>query len=75
MEGEPLPEARTLELRAGDRLLLCTDGLTDMLDDPGLRSILNEQPEPEAACRALIAAANEAGGADNITALVVSCAL
>ncbi len=74
MEGDPLPEARRLELRAGDRLLLCTDGLTGMLDDPLLLLILNEQPDPEAACRALVDAANEAGGTDNITALVVSYA-
>lgn len=74
MQGDPLPEARRLELRAGDRLLLCTDGLTGMLDDPMLLLILNEQPDPQGACRALVGAANEAGGADNITALVVSYA-
>lgn len=74
MQGDPLPDARWMELRTGDRLLLCTDGLTGMLDEQLLLLILNEQPDPERACRALVDAANHAGGADNITALVVSCA-
>lgn len=72
MQGDPLPDARWLDLRAGDRLLLCTDGLTGMLDDRLLLLTLNEHPDPQGACRALVDAANEAGGTDNITALVVS---
>jgi PPM family protein phosphatase len=72
MPGEPLPECCGLELHAGDRLLLCTDGLTGMLSDGEIRAILGESLPPQATCARLIAAANEAGGKDNITALVLS---
>jgi serine/threonine protein phosphatase PrpC len=54
----------------GDVLLLCSDGLTDMLDDGRIAAILAEQAGPEAACGRLVAQANEAGGWDNITAVV-----
>ena len=53
---------------AGDVYLLCSDGLTTMVGDPALRSILlRERGNPDAAVRALVAAANAAGGDDNIT--------
>lgn len=70
-DGEVLPEARRITLCPADRLLLCSDGLTRMLDDARLQMILNRYPDPVHACRALIEAANEAGGTDNITALVI----
>ncbi|MDI7278161.1 MAG: SpoIIE family protein phosphatase, partial [Anaerolineae bacterium] len=71
MEGEVYADVRTIQLEPGDRLLLCTDGLTGPLDDERVAALLAEHGDPEAACRALVAAANAAGGADNITALVV----
>ncbi|MGH3964243.1 MAG: PP2C family protein-serine/threonine phosphatase [Pseudonocardiaceae bacterium] len=71
MIGEVLPDVRRITLQAADRLLLCSDGLTGMLDDARIRMILNGCPDPHHACRALIEAANEAGGTDNITVLVV----
>jgi serine/threonine protein phosphatase PrpC len=71
MHGEVLPEARRITLCPADRLLLCSDGLTSMLDDARLQTILNHYPDPDYACRALIKAANGAGGTDNITALVI----
>lgn len=55
----------------GDRLLLCTDGLTGMLEDGYIAEILSTEREPEAAVAKLIEAANRAGGYDNITAVVV----
>ncbi len=55
---------------AGDRILLCTDGLTNMLSDEDIAGILTGV-SPEDAGGALIAAANEAGGLDNITVVVV----
>jgi protein phosphatase len=60
----------TVDLRAGDRLLLCSDGLTTMLRDPAIRTILTEATAPDAAATALVDAANAAGGVDNITVIV-----
>jgi len=74
MEGEPLPEVRHVELRPADRLLLCTDGLTGLLSDDEILQILQSESEPEAACRHLIDAANQAGGKDNVTAVVLDLA-
>jgi serine/threonine protein phosphatase PrpC len=57
-------------LGPGDVVLLCTDGLTDMLDDGRIAAILAAEANPEAACGRLVAEANEAGGRDNVTAVV-----
>ena len=58
-----------LLLRRGDRLLLCCDGLSNELSDSELTTIVGE-PDPVAASRHAIAAANEHGGRDNITAII-----
>jgi len=56
---------------AGDILLLCSDGLSGMVDDPGLARITSaHRDDLEGACNALIAAANETGGVDNITVVL-----
>jgi protein phosphatase len=60
----------SLSLRPGDVLLLCTDGIWGMVDDAAIAAILAAQPDPAAACRALIEAANDAGGPDNASAVV-----
>jgi serine/threonine protein phosphatase PrpC len=57
-------------LEEDDRLLLCTDGLTEMLRDDDIAAVLADNAEPEAACDRLIAIANERGGRDNITVIV-----
>jgi protein phosphatase len=62
---------RSCALQAGDRFLLCTDGLTDLLDESRLKKTLQEEHNPHPCCNSLIAQANEAGGHDNITALIV----
>ncbi len=62
------------ELRPGDRLLLCSDGLTTMIDDDAIAGVLAEERDPEAVAWALIEAANLAGGVDNITVAVVDAA-
>jgi serine/threonine protein phosphatase PrpC len=73
--GGPHPgvkvEARAFEVQAGDRLLLCSDGLTEMVTNEAIVKALNADPEPEAASRALLALANDGGGRDNITVLIV----
>ncbi len=71
MNGEAVADIGPLDLRPGDRLLLCSDGLTGMLDDDRLRSALVAGPAPADVCRRLVAEANAAGGHDNITALVL----
>jgi PPM family protein phosphatase len=58
-----------LELRRGDRFLLCSDGVTNAVNDEELRQILTNS-EPRAACATMIALANERGGDDNQTAIV-----
>lgn len=63
-------ELHQMELEIGDVLLLCTDGLTDMLEDSQIREILSQTADPDVACQLLIEAANQAGGEDNITAVV-----
>ncbi len=59
------------ELEAGDRLLLCSDGLTTMIDDDAIAELLADSDTPESAAWALIEAANDAGGVDNISVAVV----
>ena len=73
MTDKAVAEARLIELRAGDRLLLCSDGLTAMLDDMTIARNLSAHPNPTIACRALVDAANAAGGEDNITVLIIDC--
>jgi serine/threonine protein phosphatase PrpC len=65
------PEAAEVDLSPGDRILLCTDGLTDMLDDATIRDLLGSDQRPQAVCDDLIAAALDRGGVDNITCIVI----
>jgi protein phosphatase len=58
-------------LRAGDRLVLCTDGLWGLIDDNDLADIARYSAAPNEAVYALIAAADDAGGSDNITTIVI----
>ncbi len=55
----------------GDRWLLCTDGLTSMVGDRQVEELLREEKEPQKALDHLVAAALHAGGADNVTAVLV----
>ncbi len=60
-----------LELRSGDRVLLCSDGLTNEVSTEEMAEILREVDDPDEAARRLVDAANEHGGADNITVVIV----
>ena len=61
----------TASAQRGDRLLVCSDGLTDELDDEALVTVLGAGMRPQRTAEAAVAAALEAGGHDNATALVV----
>jgi serine/threonine protein phosphatase PrpC len=61
-----------LPLEPGDQLLLCTDGLTNMVSDTVIAAELTRQPTPQAACDQLIELALAAGGRDNITVVVAA---
>jgi len=60
-----------VDAEPGDRLLLCTDGLTGMLPDTQIADVLSTYGDPSSAVRALLDAANAAGGHDNISVVVV----
>jgi PPM family protein phosphatase len=71
IEDELQIDQATVEVTVGDRLLLCSDGLTSMVGDEDIRKILAGRGDPQAASEALVEAANAAGGQDNITTVVV----
>ncbi len=60
-----------LRLARGDGLLLCSDGLHGLVAEAGIQQVLLGGADPQAACDALVDLANEAGGHDNISAIVV----
>lgn len=57
-------------LRPGDRVLLCSDGLSGMLSDAAIAQIASSEPDLDRACRLLVRAANDAGGKDNISVVL-----
>lgn len=67
-----VPDLYELRMSPGDRLLLCSDGLSGMVTDDELQNILTENGDPQKAADILIDTANANGGHDNITAIVVN---
>lgn len=65
-------DLRELLLVAGDLLLLCTDGLTNMVTDEELLAVAEGHDEPALACAELVAMANQRGGRDNITVILLA---
>jgi serine/threonine protein phosphatase PrpC len=61
----------TRQLQTGDVLVLCSDGLWEMVTDTEIQRIIADTRSPQKACDALVAAANHAGGQDNIGVIVV----
>jgi len=70
VEDTVLLETHTHELMPGDVYVLCSDGLSDMLDDPTIEQLLAAEPLLEKAAGGLIEAANDAGGKDNISVIL-----
>ncbi len=67
------PETGTIELESGDTVLLCTDGLSEMLDDAAMTTLLAKHVgDPVTACARLVEAAKERGGKDNITVVLLT---
>lgn len=64
------PDIGLHALKDGDVILVCTDGLTGMIDEAGITQILFQSKDPQLACDYLVEAAKRAGGKDNISALV-----
>ncbi|TMK68045.1 MAG: Stp1/IreP family PP2C-type Ser/Thr phosphatase [Actinobacteria bacterium] len=61
----------SLQVRPGDRLLLCTDGLTSMVSEDEIEEVLRTVPDPQEAAQRLVRRANEAGGVDNTTVVIL----
>ena len=61
----------SLQVRPGDRLLLCTDGLTSMVSEDEIEEVLRTVPDPREAAQRLVRMANEAGGVDNTTVVIL----
>jgi serine/threonine protein phosphatase PrpC len=70
IEGEVTVDHFSWPVRDGDVFLLCSDGLTGMVSDAGVAEILAGAPSLAVAAQRLVAAANEAGGRDNITVVL-----
>lgn len=71
VEDTVLLDTRVLDWRAGDRLLLCSDGLTDMLEDADIARILAQDGPLEAPARRLVEQAKANGGRDNISVILM----
>jgi protein phosphatase len=71
VEPELLVDRETVEVRPADRILLCSDGLTTMIPEEEIQRIVAEHDDPQRAADALVAAANAAGGVDNVTAVIL----
>ncbi len=65
------PETARIELLPGDRLLLCSDGLTDMVSEEQIAELIDAAEAPEDICQHLISAALEGGGKDNVTTVIL----
>jgi len=64
-------DVENLMLAIGDRILLCSDGVTSMLEDAEIHATLTTEADPERAADSLVGAANAAGGIDNISVVIV----
>lgn len=73
MNEDVCPHLRSFHLRKNDLILLCSDGLTDMISLREISNILTTEQDAQIMCQGLVDAAKQAGGHDNITALCIHC--
>ncbi len=70
-EEEVDPEMFSIDLKEGSKILMCSDGLTNMLEDSDILSIVKRYADIEEAARKLVDKANDNGGRDNISVIIV----
>jgi serine/threonine protein phosphatase PrpC len=73
-QPSPAPDVWLVPPVAGDRFLVCSDGLTGELEDPAIAELLGASPDPQAAADELVRQAVAAGGHDNVTVVVLDVA-
>src|SRR5205085_11235451 len=71
VEDQVAVDQLTLDMHAGDRILLCSDGLTGMLSAEDIRHLMERETDAQKAADALVQLAVERGGEDNVTVVVV----
>lgn len=71
VDSEVEVDLLTVDLEAGDRILMCSDGLSSMIDSGAMTTALTQADDPQAAADRLVELANDAGGEDNITVVVL----
>ena len=64
-------ESLALRLKRGDKLLMCSDGLTAHVEDAQIAALLHKHTDPNDAARELVVAANAGGGTDNVSVVVL----
>ena len=72
-DEDMMADTYTSRLTEGCHVLLCTDGLTNEVDETVIQQIIREAASPQDACENLIRAANDHGGRDNITVIILRC--
>lgn len=70
-DPDTVPDLYEINVEDGDRLLLCSDGLTSMLEDDEIQAVMNRIPDPQMCADVLVDGALAAGGQDNVTVIIV----
>ncbi len=71
----PKPDCWRYKLQVGDRIIICSDGLNSMLQDNQIHDVIRQNPEIDLCSKALVDAANQAGGHDNTTVVICDVVL